>query len=117
LRLLPSICFVPQFLLDMDSASNSSNASMISPDFAAPFSSDNSSHARSPPDLIPSYPRLHLQVMKVRAEDEHIAKAMEMLAFSFPSHLVRGQFCSTSTSSRPSPLGLSVQMPVWDSVQ
>ena len=94
---------------------SSSNSSTISADSPSTASSD-AQYVRDARDLI-SHPRIHLQVMRVRAEDEHIAKAMEMIAFSFPSHhVIRGQFCS-SPSSRPSPLGLSVQLPVWDSVQ
>ena len=92
---------------------STSNSSNISTDSALISSLDP--RVGDPHDLI-SHPRLHLQVIKVRAEDEHLAKAMEMLAFHFPTHHVRGQFCS-SPSSRPSPLGLSARLPVWDSVQ
>ena len=92
---------------------STSNSSNISTDSALISSLDP--RVGDPRDLI-SHPRLHLQVIKVRAEDEHLAKAMEMLAFHFPTHHVRGQFCS-SPSSRPSPLGLSARLPVWDSVQ
>lgn len=76
-----------------------------------------------PSSLPPSPPCLHPQVIKLRAEDQHLAQdlldALQLPLAPLPPHL-KDVFVASPRPSFPSPLGLGAAnhgIPVWDSVQ